>query len=406
MKSFALAIALLTQTLAAVPAATLNLPDIGGLASTQELAGTAESSQSDESGQFSPAVPVKGVPASSRPRLAPNELPLAALAREQGGWLAEQAGARNAAPVSSASAAEGGKLSVSVRSQSTVTSDVMTLGAVAAITGANAVTRERLAAIRLGPAPRLGRAERVSAEQIEAALAREGVNPASVHLYVPRGASATRASWIVRRDSMKKAVVDALQKALERDSGELILRDWNLPEEIVVPAGKTDIQIELSARGKGFGTRNFNLVIFVDGRERETARGSVVVDALTPVVKAAAPIASGEKIEARHLTLAHAPMTELRRATLTETRMAEGKIAARSILAGEILRHDQLRPETLVNRNDVVMMLVSAPGMNLKARGVAQENGAEGDMITVTNPTSGKQVMARVTGPKQVEVIY
>ena len=51
-------------------------------------------------------------------------------------------------------------------------------------------------------------------------------------------------------------------------------------------------------------------------------------------------------------------------------------------------------------------MRLAAKGMTLTAKGVARQEGGEGDVIRVTNPTSGKDVMAKVAGPQRVEVVF
>jgi len=69
-----------------------------------------------------------------------------------------------------------------------------------------------------------------------------------------------------------------------------------------------------------------------------------------------------------------------------------------------MLRGELVRPQTLVKRNDTVIMEINGPRLRAQTKGVAQSQGTQGDVIPVINPTSGKQVLARVVGERKVEV--
>ena len=72
--------------------------------------------------------------------------------------------------------------------------------------------------------------------------------------------------------------------------------------------------------------------------------------------------------------------------------------------AGQILRRADLMKPELVSRNEQVTLIFQAPGISLTVRGTATEAGTEGDVISVINTQSKRQIQGVVTGPGQVTV--
>ena len=81
-----------------------------------------------------------------------------------------------------------------------------------------------------------------------------------------------------------------------------------------------------------------------------------------------------------------------------------GKEARRALKAGELIRTGDVKRPTLVAKGSTVTMLFEAPGMRLSAIGRALAEGAEGDTITILNPTSYRKVEAVVIKAGTVRV--
>ena len=81
-----------------------------------------------------------------------------------------------------------------------------------------------------------------------------------------------------------------------------------------------------------------------------------------------------------------------------------GKEARRALKAGELIRTSDLKRPTMVAKGSTVTMLFEAPGMRLSAVGRALAEGAEGDTITILNPTSYRKVEAVVIKAGTVRV--
>ena len=82
-----------------------------------------------------------------------------------------------------------------------------------------------------------------------------------------------------------------------------------------------------------------------------------------------------------------------------------GKTPKRPIQAGQPIRQADIGAFTLVQRNELVTMILRTRSMTLTVQGKALDDGGEGQTIRVQNPKSNRTVEARVTGPGEVTVV-
>lgn len=79
-----------------------------------------------------------------------------------------------------------------------------------------------------------------------------------------------------------------------------------------------------------------------------------------------------------------------------------GKQARRFLRVGQPVRASDVRAPILVTKGSTVTMTFKAPGISLTAVGKAMSEGGKGEMVTVLNPVSYRQITATVTGPGTV----
>jgi flagella basal body P-ring formation protein FlgA len=83
---------------------------------------------------------------------------------------------------------------------------------------------------------------------------------------------------------------------------------------------------------------------------------------------------------------------------------AAGMEARRALRAGEFIRTSDLKRPTVVAKGSNVTMTFEADGLLLTAVGRAMADGGEGEVISILNPTSFRQVQAMVVAPGKVRV--
>lgn len=76
-----------------------------------------------------------------------------------------------------------------------------------------------------------------------------------------------------------------------------------------------------------------------------------------------------------------------------------GKSARYPLREGAVVRAGDLSNPVVVKKSQAVKVVWSVGGINLSMTGLAQKDGAAGDVIQILNPTSKKTVDAVITGP-------
>ena len=81
-----------------------------------------------------------------------------------------------------------------------------------------------------------------------------------------------------------------------------------------------------------------------------------------------------------------------------------GRIAQRTIGAGEVLLPTTVRPPPLVRRGQTVTLLVHAGGLSVRSSGIALGDAGLAERVQVRNSSSAKQVEGFVRSADLVEV--
>jgi flagella basal body P-ring formation protein FlgA len=117
-----------------------------------------------------------------------------------------------------------------------------------------------------------------------------------------------------------------------------------------------------------------------------------------------ADVARGALIAEDDLEYKPIPLVRANASVVRAITDVAGKEARRALKAGELIRTSDLKRPTMVAKGSTVTMLFEAPGMRLTAVGRALAEGAEGDTITILNPTSYRKVEAVVVKAGTVRV--
>lgn len=87
-----------------------------------------------------------------------------------------------------------------------------------------------------------------------------------------------------------------------------------------------------------------------------------------------------------------------------DVRAAIDKVARRALLAGVPLRASDVQREEIVGKGDLVTIVYETPGILITLRGRANEAGAMGDVVSITNPQSKRVLQGKVSGAGRVSV--
>jgi flagellar basal body P-ring formation protein FlgA len=154
-------------------------------------------------------------------------------------------------------------------------------------------------------------------------------------------------------------------------------------------SGRFDISFELAG-----GATDAPVRLRATGTAIETVAATVLTRSLQ----------RNETIKASDLAIERRPKAEI--ASDAAARDAAIGMQARNALrGGQVLRTGDLAKPDLVTRDQGVTLIYQTAGIFLTARGKALDTGAEGDVVSVSNPQSKRIVTGTVVGRGQVMVL-
>lgn len=155
------------------------------------------------------------------------------------------------------------------------------------------------------------------------------------------------------------------------------------------------------------GFVSLSVTIHENGEFQQTLDVLARVSLRKPVVVAARPLNRGESIQRRDLALEPRVFDRLDEIGLTEIGPLVGQRTTRFIDRGKQLDVRDLEPMPLVERNDLVTVIVRGPRFEIRSSAQAQTAGGLGDVVELKNALTrnrGASFAGVVTGHKTVEI--
>jgi flagella basal body P-ring formation protein FlgA len=104
------------------------------------------------------------------------------------------------------------------------------------------------------------------------------------------------------------------------------------------------------------------------------------------------PLARNDIITVDDLDLVRQPIGQTSGGTVFEVEQLVGMQLTRALDAGATLRLSNLRKPDVIKRGQQVTLVSGAKGLEVRIAGKALGNAAEGEIVTVSNLSSGKRV--------------
>lgn len=194
------------------------------------------------------------------------------------------------------------------------------------------------------------------------------------------------------------------QHRAELPPAKISFRELHLPKPFNVPAGELTCEITPSDP-QILTSRRFNLILRVDGRVVENLAVRGTLEALAEVAVAADDLRRGVVIDAQDIRIAELDLNSLRSPCFDMDELV-GKRLKRGLRAGEAFERASVVFPPLIKRGEPVTITASKGALTVTARGMAQQDGQEGDMIRVRNISSNKDILCRITGSESVAVEF
>ncbi|GGK52310.1 flagellar basal body P-ring formation chaperone FlgA [Salinarimonas ramus] len=216
----------------------------------------------------------------------------------------------------------------------------------------------------------------------------------------------TRAARRIDDAALAEALAMRVAEASGLDADEVeIAFDGAAPAllvspDVVDPVSVTDLAYDPA-------TRRFAATAFVGpsaAERRAQATVSGVARRVVSVAVLARGIERGEAIRADDYRIERRAVEQVPADGRLDAIEVDGRVARRTLAAGQLLRQGDVERPVLVERNGTVLMVYESGALTLTLRGRARQAGSEGDIVDVENPVSERIVQGEVIGPGTVRV--
>ena len=210
-----------------------------------------------------------------------------------------------------------------------------------------------------------------------------------------------RNSRVVRREEIESL----LQTHMINDGGDPTARAVlaNQALRLNLPTDTTeDLVVEQMSLDQG--NNRFTSMVSWGTGNKDRMRISGRFERMTEVPVLANRIMRGEVISKSDIKWVSMPESRISRTSIVDLENLVGMAVKRAIAPGKAISANDVRRPLLVNRGQLVTMLLTTPSMQLSAKGKALQAGSKGDVIRISNSQTSTVIDAVVTGSGQVRV--
>ena len=202
----------------------------------------------------------------------------------------------------------------------------------------------------------------------------------------------------------EEQVREALLTALDRPNVRLEVLEFSNQS---FPPGRLEFDFRTLNRPPGNDWRvpvTWRGRLVYDDRKSLNAWAKVRISVETEAVLAREDISQGSLIRGDQIATVRIPQFPSPGASPLLASAIAGKIARRTIAAGQPIPADAVDEFQEVTRGQTIHVEAIDGGATIRFDGIAQASGRKGDVIVVHNPWSGRSFRARIEGPEQVVV--
>jgi len=293
-----------------------------------------------------------------------------------------------------------------LRSEALARGRVVLLREVASPEGAREEEMAQIGAISLGFTPHPGYSRFISRQTVADHLAAAGFGPDRVEVRGAEGVLVKVRSAQLPADRLIETARAFLEGELARLDGEFLVAVDRPPRAILVPAGESLSSLEAKWRSapQSSGTVHVDVQVKVDGSLYTTVPLQFRVRRFDRVLVALREIGRDEAFTGANTAVVRTEITEAKGTVARSLEDLSAYRSRRSLEAGSILRIEDGYLPALVEKGRPVHIVVKKGTLAIRARGVARQDGAMGDVVEILNPDSGRTFQSVVVGPDEVVV--
>lgn len=294
-------------------------------------------------------------------------------------------------------------ISLTPREGIIIMGEMVMLGDVALVEGAESTLTHQIKSIPLGRSPRPGETINYSKSTIRARLLRAGVDVDELEIELPGLLKCTRAVQVVTGEDILNAAIELTKEKCAGGDGDVVISPVRRPKDIEIATGEVELKAELLSNDL-CGWTQFSVDIYRDGEFAAKSHAYLDVERHIKVVKAAEMLSRGTELGPENLILEDCVYKSNISDAYISIEEIEGMTARVSIQAGKVILPNMLTPKTLIERGDLVKVIVKVGRVELSMTGNAKKDGCEGDIIPIETDKSNESLLARVEAPGVVVI--
>lgn len=263
---------------------------------------------------------------------------------------------------------------------------------------------ELLNQFKISSAPLPGAIRRVHLSTIIAQLKNASLLPNYVKFNGPDSIIVSTKGRLVEGEELILLAQNYIMEQMIWKPEEVTFEYDRLPPEIVVPEGNYNYTISPISNTFFRGTVQLDIALHVNHKVFQRVPVVLTVRVFKEVVIANRQIFRGELFDEKDLIIRKREVTRYAGNFITEKSAVIGKRATQYISQNQIIVERMIAKPPVIQRAKEVTIVLNKPGMQLTTKGVALENGFEGETIRVKNINSNKTINAKVIDATTVVV--
>jgi flagella basal body P-ring formation protein FlgA len=293
-------------------------------------------------------------------------------------------------------------LEIRFLAETEIESPMVTLGDIAEFDASSSLT-EALASKQICPAPKPGETLSLATAKIASRLNSNLRNQAPISWVGSDTVRISRTGVTIGHSEIE----DTINQYIEGRLSSLPQAEYSfVPRELPLPftLAKGTLQTEVIPGKPGvIASRRFTITYRIDGKivKNISIRGQL--KALAPVAVLTMNVPRNSILQPDMVQLQIRDLSTLR-SPCTDLREVLGKKLTRHLRSGSVLDLSSIKFPPVIQKGQLVKILISGNGMQLTATGIASMNGKQDQVIRVMNSGSKKIVYCKVTAPGLVEV--
>lgn len=296
---------------------------------------------------------------------------------------------------------------ISIPEKVGISSEWITLGEIASITGASGQKLASLQAINLGKAVFPGYSREIYRGQIELVLKNEGFSLDDIVLDCPERIIVETKSRKIDGADLVEAAKKHIIEALDYPAEQIIVRVRQQIPEIILPDRDFQLKFEGLPGGSRIGNITLQAHIIIDDLVYRRVYLPFEVLVKQQVYLARRPIGIGETINPEDFVLTEIAVGNIAGDIITnlDTPLVTFGIVRTPIPQDAVLTSRYLRMPDLIKAGDEVQAEVIIGNVRVSVKVKARQNGKYGDYIIVENTSTGHRFKAQVISSYLVRVI-